>query len=72
MGELPKDRVEPSPPFTIRGVDCFGPFNVKERYRALFTCLYSRAVHIKVVDDLSTDSFLNALRCFLALRGVVK
>ncbi|XP_064647104.1 uncharacterized protein LOC135499961 [Lineus longissimus] len=30
MADLPVDRIEPSPPFTHCGVDCFGPFLVKE------------------------------------------
>ena len=35
----------------------------------LFTCLVIRAVHIEVVNSLDTDSFLNALRRFINLRG---
>jgi hypothetical protein len=30
MGNLPKERLEPSPPFTHIGIDCFGPFLTKE------------------------------------------
>lgn len=78
MANLPPDRTEPCPPFTNCGCDCFGPYLVKQgrkqikRYGVLFTCLSSRAVHIEVVDDLSTDSFINAYRCLEALRGPVK
>lgn len=56
----------------------FGPFPVKEgrkhlkRYGLLFTCMSSRAVHIEVLDDLSTDCFIQSWRCFLSLRGNVK
>ena len=32
----------------------------------------SRAVHIEMLDDLSTDAFINALRCFIAIRGRVQ
>lgn len=32
----------------------------------------SRAVHIEMLDDLSTDSFINALRSFIAIRGTVR
>ena len=77
MADLPKERVEPSLPFSHTGMDVFGPFTVKrarslvKRYGLLFTCLSSRAVHVELLDDLTTDAFLNALRCFLALRGVV-
>ena len=57
------------------GVDCFGPFNVRrgrgtaKRYGVLFTCLSIRAIHIEVVHSLDTDSFINALRRFIARRG---
>ena len=76
MADLPKSRVTPSkPPFTFAGVDCFGPFNVKrgrslvKRYGTIFTCLTTRAIHIEVASTLDTDSFLNALRRFVARRG---
>ena len=58
--------------------DCFGPFAVKDsrkelkRYGVIFTCMSSRAIHIEMVDDLSTDSFINALRCFIAIRGPIR
>ena len=75
---LPEERTEASPPFTYCGLDCFGPFIVKEgrkelkRYGMLFTCLCSRAVHIETLDDLTTDAFMNALRTFIAIRGPVR
>ena len=78
MGNLPEDRVEPAPPFTYCGLDCFGPFIVRDgrkemkRYGLILTCLASRAIHIEVLDDMTTDAFLNGLRCFIALRGKVR
>ena len=79
MAPLPADRVNAGePPFTNAATDCFGPFFVKvgrsqvKRYGVLFTCLSSRAIHIEVADSMETDSFLNALRRFLARRGSVK
>ncbi len=78
MADLPEERTEASPPFTYCGIDCFGPFIVKEgrkelkRYGLLFTCLCSRAVHIETLDDLTTDAFMNALRVFIAIRGPVR
>ena len=68
----------PEPPFTNAGIDFFGPFYVKrgrgqeKKYGVVFSCLVTRAVHIEVADSLSTDSFLCALRRFLARRGQVK
>lgn len=78
MAELPKERVESSAPFTYSGMDCFGPFFIKKarkefkRWGLIFTCLSSRAAHIEMLEDLSTDAFINALRCFISLRGAVR
>ena len=38
----------------------------------LITCMASRAIHIEMLEDMSTDAFINALRCFMALRGPVR
>ena len=76
MASLPEDRVNPAgPPFSYVGVDCFGPIEVRrgrsvvKRYGVLFTCLSIRAIHIEVAHSLDTDSFLEALRRFIARRG---
>ncbi|XP_071476662.1 uncharacterized protein [Diadema antillarum] len=76
MGNLPSERVTPSkPPFNFVGVDCFGPFYVKQgrnqlkRYGCVFTCLAVRAVHIEVLHSLETDAFINGLERFIARRG---
>ena len=78
MSDLPAARTEPSAPFTHCGADCFGPFLVNEnrkqlkKYGVIFSCFSSRAVHIEILDDLSTDSFINAFRCFISIRGNVR
>lgn len=33
--------------------------------------MYSRAIHIKLLDDLSTDGFFNTLQCFVSLHRSV-
>ena len=64
MANLPYERATQAPPFTYCGVDMFGPFYIKEkkselkRYGAMFVCLASRAVHIEVTHQISTDSFI--------------
>ena len=83
MGDLPIDRVTPSPPFTYVGVDLFSPWYIKtrrtrntvienKRWGVLFTCLVSRAIHIETVEEMSTSSFINALKRFISIRGPVK
>ena len=43
-----------------------------KRYGVIFACLTTRAIHIELAGDLSTDSFLLALRKFISRRGYVK
>ena len=76
MANLPAARVTPDkPPFTYVGVDYFGPLHVKQgrsqvkRYGCIFTCMTIRAVHLEIANSLDTDSFINALRRFVARRG---
>ena len=82
MSDLPAERVSvPTSPFVHTGIDYFGPLFVKlsrktksnqeitKRYGATFTYLASRAFHIELAGDLSTDSFILALRIFTARRG---
>ena len=82
MADLPADRLEPGPPFSNVGVDAFGPWQVvsrrtrggianSKRWGIIFTCLVTRAVHIEVVDSMSSSAFINALRRFIAIRGKV-
>ncbi|KAL4009499.1 hypothetical protein ACER0C_003351 [Sarotherodon galilaeus] len=79
MADLPRDRVLPDdPPFTNCGVDYFGPYEIKrgrstvKRYGVIFTCLTTRAIHLEMAASLDTDSFIHALRRFIARRGQIK
>ena len=79
MADLPLERILPDlPPFTNVGLDYFGPIVVKrgrttiKRYRVIFTCMSSRAVHLEVAFSLDTDSCIHALRRFVCRRGQVK
>ncbi|GFY67634.1 integrase catalytic domain-containing protein [Trichonephila inaurata madagascariensis] len=79
MGNLPKHRVTLEIPFFSCGIDYAGPVLIKcnkgrgtkstKGYIALFVCLATKAVHIEAVGDLTTDSFIAALRRFSARRG---
>lgn len=65
-------------PFSYVGVDCFGPILVRERrnevkrWGVIFTCLTFRAIHLEVVNDLSSNQILLALRRLIARRGPLK
>lgn len=78
MSDLPSDRLEATPPFVYSAVDYFGPWLIREgrkelkRYGVLFTCLSCRAVHVETANSLDTDSFINALRRFLSIRGPIR
>lgn len=78
MSDLPKDRLETSAPFTYVSCDLFGPFLCKEkrsevkRYGVIFVCQASRAVHVETVNEATSDSFINCLRRFIAVRGPIK
>ena len=78
MAKLLSSRAEPAPQFSYCAVGYFGPWHIKEgrkevkKYGALFTCLASRAIHIEVAHSMETDSFLQALRRFICLRGPIR
>ncbi|XP_068712837.1 uncharacterized protein [Montipora foliosa] len=42
---------------------------LNKHYGCIFTCLRYRAVHIEVAEDLSTDSFINAVLRFVGRQG---
>lgn len=79
MGSLPKVRITPTLPFCTTGVDYAGWFQIKDRqgrgckiskaYIAVFVCFATRALHLELVSDLTTEAFLTALKRFVGRRG---
>ena len=77
---LPLFRIEKTFPFVNIGIDFAGPFLVKanitsrgkanvKAYICLFTCATSRAIHLEITLDLTTSTFLDAFKRFVATRG---
>lgn len=82
MGNLPASRVTPGRPFLQTGVDFAGPIMIRinksrgprstvtKSYIALFICMATKAIHIELVSDLSTEAFIASLRRFTSRRGI--
>ena len=72
------EHLQPSQAFIHTSVDLFGPFYIRDtakkhtfgnRYRVIFTCLYSRAVQLELAEGYDTKSFMLVLRRFVSLLG---
>lgn len=80
MGNLPQQRLLPGGyPFDNVGVDYAGPIWSASRqgrgcrlvkvYIAIFVCFTTKAIHLELVGDLTSNNYLLALRRFMARRG---
>lgn len=79
--KLKKGSYRPGPCFTSDGIDAFGPWEVATRKiregaannkrLIIFLCLTCRAVHIEIVEEMSSSSFINTFRRFVAISGPV-
>ena len=78
MGQLPIERVTPDPIFSKTGVDYAGPVYIKQGYTrkpvvlkayiCVFVSLSVKAVHLELVSDLTSESFIACLRRFISRR----
>lgn len=77
---LPESRVLSGNVFEEIGVDCCGPFQriirrqpgkpcTSKIWLILFICFKSKAIHIEILPDLTTDAFLGSLKMFCSVRG---
>ena len=74
---LPSERVQWVAPFSHVGVDHMGSCTIKDTqgrkskaYICLFVCATTRAVHLEVVENLTTTSFVMCLRSLAATKGM--
>ncbi|XP_049294145.1 uncharacterized protein LOC125769454 [Anopheles funestus] len=79
IGQLPTSRTTPSRPFSVTGVDYAGPLYLKpvhkragslKAYLCVFVCFATKAVHLELVSDLTTNGFMTALHRFTSRRGL--
>lgn len=78
MGDLPSARVTPARSFLKSGVDYAGPIQIlptrgrgakcDKAYIAIIVCMATKAMHLELVGDLTTDTFIAAFRKFIARR----
>lgn len=79
MGLLPAARVTAHRSFLRCGVDYAGPISIRptkgrgyrstKGYISVFVCMATRAVHLEVVSDMTSEAFLAAFKRFSARRG---
>lgn len=79
MGNLSRERLQPGFPFLRCGVDYAGLVlilssrgrgaRLQKSYICLFICFASRAVHLELVTNLSSDAHLLTLKMFISRRG---
>ncbi|XP_058810964.1 uncharacterized protein LOC131675842 [Topomyia yanbarensis] len=78
MADLPPERVTPCSPFRRVGVDYCRPFSLIYPHRrcqpvkcfvAVYVCVVTKAVHLEIVADLTTQAFLASLKRFTSRRG---
>lgn len=75
MGSLPSARVNACRPFEKVGIDFAGPVSVKNSrirkpiigkgYIALFVCFVTKAIHLELCSDLTTECFLACFKRFI-------
>lgn len=80
MGSLPFDRVNEAKVFSIVGIDYCGPFSLKQSslrrsivskgYVCVFVCFSTKAIHLELISDMTTPTFIAALKRFISRRGL--
>ncbi|CAG9574686.1 unnamed protein product [Danaus chrysippus] len=82
MGYLPQQRLLAGFPFENIGLDYAGPIQSAVRqgrgtklvkvYIAIFICFTTKSIHLELVGDLSSNTFILALKRFISRRGKPK
>ena len=73
MANLPMERITVAKPFQTVGLDLAGPIFTKPKvktYIAVFVCFVIKAVHIELVENLTKEACMSAIKRFTARRGL--
>ncbi|GFY16328.1 integrase catalytic domain-containing protein [Trichonephila clavipes] len=79
MGNLPYERVNMVPPFSITRLDLGGPYSVTYKhqrkgvlnkiYVCVCICFVTRPIHLEILSDLTSDAIIATLKRFMSRRG---
>ncbi|GFW07338.1 integrase catalytic domain-containing protein [Trichonephila clavipes] len=79
MGNLPYEGVNMAPPFSITGLDLGGPYFVTYKhhrkgvlnkiYVCVCICFVTRAIHLEILSDLTSDAIIATLKRFMSMQG---
>ncbi|GFT69416.1 integrase catalytic domain-containing protein [Trichonephila clavipes] len=79
MGNIPYERVNMAPPFSITGLDLGGPYFVTYKHQRkgvlnkiyvyVCICFVTRAIHLEILSDLTSDAIIATLKRFMSRRG---
>lgn len=79
MGNLPKQRITPDKVFSSTGIDLCGPFLIKNKFQrkgpeikvyvCIFICLVTKAIHLEIISDLTSQALIATLKRFISRRG---
>ncbi len=81
MAPLPEHRMGPTPPFFSTAVDLFAPLPISgsvnnrstgKAWGVIFVCTSTSLAHVEIAETYSMESFLMAVRRFMALHGAPK
>lgn len=82
MASLPTYRTTPARTFSRVGIDYAGPVTVRsalgrlpkltKAWIAVFVCLATRAIHLELVSEATTQAFIAALKRMTSRRGMIK
>ncbi|GFX97863.1 integrase catalytic domain-containing protein [Trichonephila clavipes] len=79
VGDVPKQRIPPDKVFNSTGIYLCRPFFIKNKYQrkgpeikvyvCIFICLVTKAIHLEIISDLTSQALIAAWKRFISRRG---